>query len=291
MPSMPIRKIMVPVRGEARDVGVLEHALALARTTNAHIDVVHARPPASEFLSQSMMVTQSTRRSVQILAEQEADELERQARKLFEDFRDKRSLPIADGPTGRAQGVTIGWHERHGSYNTVIGVWGRLADVVAVAQPIRDRDPTHGHKTVEAALFHCGRPVLLCPATPSPEAIGRHIAVAWNGTAEGARLVGTALPLLRHAQAVSILQVKDGSAELDAAALAEYLTWWDVSAAIHEFPHRRHIGEELYTNAKAIGADVMLMGAYGHTRSREIILGGASSEVIEGTDLPVLLLK
>jgi nucleotide-binding universal stress UspA family protein len=288
---MPIRKIMVPVRGEAREVGVLEHALALASATKAHIDVVHARPPASEFLSQSMMVTQATRRSMQILAEQEADERERQARKLFEDFRNAKGLAVADAPSAGRDTVTIGWHERRGSHSVVLGVWGRLADVVAVAQPIRDRDPAHGHKTVEAALFHSGRLVLLCPATPVPAAIGRHIAVAWNGSTEAARLVGTALPLLRHAATVSILQVKDGTAELEAAALADYLAWWEIDARIHEFQHKRHIGEELYTNAKAIGADVMLMGAYGHTRSREMILGGASREVIDGTDLPVLLLK
>lgn len=90
---------------------------------------------------------------------------------------------------------------------------------------------------------------------------------------------------------MSILQVADGSAELGGQDLADYLAWWQIDARIHEFRHERSIGQELYGNAKAIGADVMLMGAYGHSCSREIILGGASREVIEGTDLPVLLLK
>ena len=138
---MAIKKIMVPMRGEAREKGVLDHALALARRTAAHIDVVHARPPASEFLSQSMMVTQATRRSVQQLAEQEAGERERRARQMFEDYRQAKALTLADDPLADEGRVFIGWHERQGSHNTVVGLWGRLADVVAVAQPRRDGDP------------------------------------------------------------------------------------------------------------------------------------------------------
>lgn len=288
---MTVKKIMVPMRGEPRETGVLDHALALARCCDAHIDVVHARPPASELLSQSMMVTQATRRSVQQLAEQEANERERQARQMFENYCKAHDLPLAATPAEAAGKVTISWHERPGSHNTVVGLWGRLADVVAIAQPRRDGDPRHDHKTVEAALFHSGKLVLVCPPGPVGPSLGAHIAIAWNGATEAARLVTTAMPLLQNAGTVSILQVKDGSPELSATDLMDYLAWWGIEAAVHEFRHQRSIGRELYSNAKAISADVMLMGAYGHSRSREIILGGASREVIEGTDLPVLLLK
>jgi len=288
---MTVKKIMVPMRGEPRETGVLDHALALARRSMAHIDVVHARPPASEFLSQSMMVTQATRRSVQLLAEQEADERERRARQLFEDYCKAHDLPLAATPAEAEGKVSISWHERPGSHNSVVGLWGRLADVVAVAQPRRDGDPRHDHQTVEAALFHSGKLVLLCPPGPVDPGLGTHIAVAWNGATEAARLVTTAMPLLQHARTVSILQVEDGSPELSAEDLMDYLAWWGIEAQIHAFRHERSIGRELYGNARAIGADVMLMGAYGHSRSREMVLGGASREVIEGTDLPVLLLK
>jgi nucleotide-binding universal stress UspA family protein len=288
---MTVKKIMVPLRGEPRETGVLDHALALARRSDAHIDVVHARLPASEFLSQSMMVTQATRRSMQQLAEQEANERERRARQLFEDYCRANELPLAADPAAAAGRVTIGWHERPGSHNTVVGLWGRLADVVAVAQPRRDGDPRHDHQTVEAALFHSGKLVLLCPPGPVGPSLGAHIAIAWNGATEAARLVTTALPLLQTATTVSILQVKDGSPELAAADLMDYLAWWGIEAGVHEFRHEPSIGRELYGNAQAIGADVMLMGAYGHSRSREMVLGGASREVIESTGLPVLLLK
>lgn len=288
---MTVKKIMVPMRGEPRETGVLDHALALARRSMAHIDVVHARLPASEFLSQSMMVTQATRRSMQQLAEQEANERERQARQLFEDYCRANDLPLAATPGEAAGKVTIGWHERPGSHNTVVGLWGRLADVVAVAQPRRDGDPRQDHQALEAALFHSGKLVLLCPPGPVGPSLGAHIAIAWNGATEAARLVTTALPLLQTATTVSILQVKDGSPELAAGDLMDYLAWWGIEAGVHEFRHERSIGRELYGNAQAIGADVMLMGAYGHSRSREMVLGGASREVIESTDLPVLLLK
>jgi hypothetical protein len=208
-----------------------------------------------------MVVTQATRRSVHQLAEREADERERQARQLFEDYCKAGALTLADDPVAADGHVTIGWHERRGSHNKVVGLWGRLADVVAIAQPRRDVDPRHDHKTLDAALFQAGKLVLLCPAGPVGASLGAHIAIAWNGSTEGARMVTTAMPLLQQADAVSILQVADGSAELAGQDLADYLAWWQIDARIHEFAHERRIGQELYGNAKAVGADVMLMGA------------------------------
>ncbi len=286
---MPIKKILVPVRGDGKGEGVLDHALALAKRSNAHIDVIHARAPASEFLSQSVMVTQSMRRSVRELAEREADDHERRVRKLFTDYCETHNLEVAESAAEAAGRVTVDWRERRGSQASVVGLWGRLADLIAVAQPSKDR--TLGHNTLEAALFQAGKLVLVCPPKPVGATICEHMAVAWDGSTESARVVSAALPLLQHAKAVSILQVSDGSPELSAQALVEYLAWWGVPADVHEFPHKHTIGRDLYTNAKAIGGDVMLMGAYGHSRSREIILGGATREVIENTDIPVLMQK
>jgi nucleotide-binding universal stress UspA family protein len=158
---MPIKKILVPVRGDDKGEGVLDHALALAGRCNAHIDVVHARAPASEFLSQSVMVTQSMRQSVRELAEREADDQERRVRKLFEDYCQAHDLKLASSPAEAPGQVTVSWQERRGSQASVVGLWGRLADVVAVAQPSRDR--TLGHNTLEAALFQAGKLVLVCP--------------------------------------------------------------------------------------------------------------------------------
>lgn len=286
---MSVKKVLVPVRGDGKGEGVLDHALALARQYEAHIDVVHARPPASELWSYSSLITESMRQKVRDLAEREADEQERNVKKLFDDYCQSRQLKLADAPSEGATGVTVSWFEKRGTQASVVGLWGRIVDLIAVAQP--ERGGPLGHNTLEAALFRAGKLVLLCPPTPVPTKIGDHIAVAWDGSTESARVVSATLPLMQKASSVSILQVKDGSPELPAEDLANYFAWWNVKAKVHEFPHKRSIGRELYTNAKNIGADVMLMGAYGHSRSREMVLGGATREVAEHSDMPVLMMK
>jgi len=286
---MTIKRILVPMPGSPSDTAALDGARLLANRYQAHIGVVHARPPATEFLSQTLLVTKSTRRSVQLLAEREADELARRSREVFEKYCALHGI-MPSAPDSAQVGPGITWLEKTGSQTSVLALWGRLADLIVVPRPVRYRDNTHDHKLVESALFYSGKPVLICPPVMR-ERLGSHIAIAWNGSTESARAVSIAMPLLAAADSVNILQVADGTQELTANDLRAYLGSWGIEAGTHEFRHSASIGEELYSNARAIGADMLLMGAYGHSRSREMVLGGASREVIEHTEIPALLFK
>lgn len=287
--AMTIKRILVPMPGSLSDSAALDGARLVAGRCLAHISVLHARPPATEFLSQTLLVTRSTRRSVQLLAEREGDEQARRARAVFEEYCALHDL-LPSPPEGPRQGPGITWLEKTGSPTSVLSLWGRLADLIVVPRPARYRDNSHDHKLVEAGLFHSGKPVLICPPVVRDQ-IGAHIAIAWNGSTESARAVSMAMPFLMQADTVNILQVADGSQELDAADLQDYLSSWGINAGTHAFRHTESIGKELYSNARAIGADMLLMGAYGHSRSREMVLGGASREVIEHTEIPALLFK
>src|SRR3546814_6327793 len=89
-----------------------------------------------------------------------------------------------------------------GRQSTVVGLRGRLADVIAVARP--DRDQNLGLNTLQAALLESGKLVLMCPAQPVTS-VGARVAIAWNGSREAAKAVTAALPILCKAEAVAIL--------------------------------------------------------------------------------------
>ena len=170
-----------------------------------------------------------------------------------------------------------------------------LADLIAVAQP--DRARNLGLNSLEAALLETGKQVLLCPPqeSGSVETVGAHIAIAWNGSAEAARAVTIGLPLLAAAERVTVIALSDGSRTPAAdpvgpEALQSYLASHGIEAGIEaEKSKATAVGGALLKIAHGCGADLLLMGAYGQSRRRELVLGGVTQHVLEHADLPVLL--
>jgi nucleotide-binding universal stress UspA family protein len=173
---------------------------------------------------------------------------------------------------------------------------GRVADVLVVARPEDDSAGIHVG-LIEAALFESGRPVLLAPRK-MPASLGRNIAVAWNGTPEAAHALGAAMPLLMQADVVSILSHHPGSNghvggtdETDVQGLLAYLGWHGIAARVASPPAGgQHVGEALVAGAVAASADLLVMGAYGHSRLREMVFGGATRHVVDDGTLPTLLM-
>jgi nucleotide-binding universal stress UspA family protein len=146
---------------------------------------------------------------------------------------------------------------------------------------------------VESVLLACGRPALVIPHIGAPASIGNTVAIAWKETPQAARAVTAALPFLRRAQRVHVLSWAEeiepgvGGQALD---LQKYLQGhgvaftWDRAGA-----DRQQVGELLLSRAFDVGADLLVMGCYGHSRAREWILGGASRTILESMTLPVLM--
>jgi nucleotide-binding universal stress UspA family protein len=112
--------------------------------------------------------------------------------------------------------------------------------------------------------------------------------VAWNGSREAVRAVNDALPLLVEAEQVEVVCVTPhpDSASMDAICL--HLARWGVSAVAHPLPvGDQSVGPALLSRAAEFGADLLVMGAYGHSRLRELILGGVTREVLGDMTLPV----
>ncbi len=151
-------------------------------------------------------------------------------------------------------------------------------------------------------IANAGRPVLLVPAEGGQATVGRRILVSWDGGREAARALQLALPLLKDADQVSIAVFEVASDEQKVAdALAADPRPWllrhgvasslDVIAVDHHLRlSRRHeVGERLLSLAAETNADLLVMGAYGHSRLRESLLGGVTRTVLASMTLPVLM--
>lgn len=284
---MTIRTILLPVRGDGKGEGVLDHARRIADRFNSHIDVIHARAKPTDLLPYGVLMTESMRETILGAAEAQAGGEEERVRNLFNDYCATHGLSVVDDSGDDASGVTVSWHEMTGRQADIIGVWGCLADLVVVPKPGKDL----GANTLEAALMQTGTLTLMCPDAPASN-VGDSIAVAWNGKEEAARVVKSIMPLLKQASKVSILTTDPVGevTELGAARLQHYLAAHGVDAGVQAVSTDKEIGLALLDATKAAGADVLAMGAYGHSRRRELVMGGATHDVIEYADIPVLML-
>lgn len=171
---------------------------------------------------------------------------------------------------------------------------GRAADLIVASQSDSTWDMAPVLDFPDRLALESGRPVLVVPAHGSFRNTGRSIAVAWNGSRESARAAFDALPLLQDAEVVSIIVVGDmlpaSVGVAGAHALASALARHGVRVAVRE-ETRDHmgIGEALLEGAAAAGADLLVMGGYGHSRFRELVFGGATRHVLRHMTLPTLL--
>src|SRR5262249_12413324 len=147
-----------------------------------------------------------------------------------------------------------------------------FADLLVLGQhdPADDDAPAVPADFVESVLLACGRPALVVPHIGAPERVGSTVAIAWKETPEAARAVTGALPFLRQAQRVVVLSWGEEAAPAvggQALGLERYLAahginfTWDRAGG-----ERQQIGELLLSRAFDFGADLLVMGCYGHSR-------------------------
>lgn len=281
-----IRKIILPVRGDGKGDNVFAHAAALAKRFKAHVVVTHCRPRPEDLLPFGVPIPgfmkEQLLNQARKLADLEEEGLEGEFAELAKQF----GLRMTDKPTGKS--ATASWGEEAGRQVDVIKHHGRLADVICVAKP--DRDRNLGTNTLKAALWHTGRPVMMCPATETPlKMLGDKITIAWNGSTEAARAVALTIGIIEKASEVTILSSGSEIHGANADDLLAYFADRGIEASIQRFSAQGKIGEELINNSKAIGADLMIMGAYGDSHEHESVFGGNTQYVVDNADIPVIL--
>lgn len=182
-----------------------------------------------------------------------------------------------------------------GGLSTLVGMKARYADLVVLGRPYDPAISPDGEAITEAALFEGGVPVLIVPKE-LPETLGKRILVAWNQSNEALVAIRRALPLLQAADAVEITVVDPSPHSPERAdpggTLCQMLTRHGVKAEIAVLARTLpKISEIIERRATEIGADMIVMGAYGHSRFRQAILGGATRNMLETAKVPVFMAR
>lgn len=177
------------------------------------------------------------------------------------------------------------------------GAWKHLAgqfavvDIVVVEQPQPNRGkPADAH--LDAVLLQSGRPVLVVPYVLRPVRPFKTVSAAWDGSAAAGRALADALPLLRRAERVEVVRISptgDSADRHGETRLIRHLERHGVDATYHDFATGLSVANALLNHVSDAGTDLLVMGAYGHSRMREAILGGVTREILRSTPVPVLM--
>lgn len=173
-----------------------------------------------------------------------------------------------------------------------LSLQARYCDLIVIGQTAPDGMPWLRSDFPEYVLLHSARPVLVIPAKGSFGAIGERVTVAWNGSVNAVRAITSAIPLLRRARHVGLVvfnPATDGGphGELPGADMGLYLARHGIKVDVSTADADTNAGEALLQHAARAGSDLIVMGAYGHSRFREILLGGATRSALLASPLPL----
>ncbi|HXQ54130.1 MAG TPA: universal stress protein [Stellaceae bacterium] len=171
----------------------------------------------------------------------------------------------------------------------------RYCDLTVLGQSDPDHPVSGGSDLVESVLLGSGRPMLVVPYAGRFDQVGRNVLVAWNGTREAARALNDALPMMTRAEKVTVLSVNpsDGIGKetvWPGADIAHHLARHSIIAeASSTVSTEIDVGNAILSRAADLGSDLIVMGGYGHSRARELILGGVTRTLLQHMTVPVLL--
>lgn len=279
---MTIRTLLVPVEDADHTPRLLDMALMLARVTAGHIE---GCPLERRYIEAFGAVEPM---AGVVLTTQDDDRLvpPEELRARFESAMIRAGLAGAPGPGEEA---SFGWTGDQTVNDAQFASLSRVFDVAVVGRP----NPDHAGprlSTLEGVLFEGGRPVLVAPSR-LPASIGQNIVIAWNQSTESARSVSFAMALIERAARVSVLTVEGGTvAGPTGAQLCRSLRAHGVDAAERTVPPGdMSVGEAMLRHARDLGADLIVKGAYTHSRLRQMVFGGPTSHLLYHADLPVLM--
>jgi nucleotide-binding universal stress UspA family protein len=270
------------VDGSSSDRIVLDHAAQIALRFDAHVDVLHVRFDARGTTGNKGHAGVADR----LLAEPVESSVSAaagRARQHFDAWHAQCKLPLLDSGIA-AHGPSTQWRDVLGYESEVIARFGRLSDLVLVA---RGGASNSSAMALETALFETGRPALMVPAG-APANIFHRPLIAWNGSREAARAVHFALPFLCEFEGcVEIFAAPESKHHTDTKELLRYLSWHGIAAA--RLSADKATGPSLLAQANAVGAGLIVMGAYTHGHYRQFLFGGMTRHVMEHAAVPVLL--
>ena len=182
------------------------------------------------------------------------------------------------------------WSSRPPIDDAGLASLSRVFDITVVGRPGVGRNEPR-MTTLEAALFESGRPILMTPPV-APKSIGTNVLVHWNASTETARVIMDAMPILRRAERVTLLSVEGNMvAGPKPADMLGYLARHGIkgSETYLKPTAKGGAGVAILAEARKIGADLIIKGAYTQSRLKQMIFGGATQHILQTADIPVML--
>ncbi|MDK1491249.1 universal stress protein [Sinorhizobium sp. 7-81] len=272
-------KTILLVLDAERHENDLTAAADLCTAADAHLSVLlvklAAPPPVGEFAAMSVAWLDERARD-----KEQLDKAVEEARATLE------GLGISFDANGMYS--EMAWADDY------IGERARYADVTLIGASLKMDSPLR-LRAIDGALFYSARPVLLATNRQSVTLRPKRVLLAWNSTIEAARAAREALEMMESAEEVNVVLVDPAAAsakngEEPGADVATYLARRGIKVTVNRLPSAgRRVDEVLNQHALDTSADLIVVGAYGHTRLRERIFGGVTRAMIEAPIVPVLM--
>jgi nucleotide-binding universal stress UspA family protein len=285
---MTIKTLLAATSGGTASDGAVELGCQLAQRFAAHLECFHVRLDPREFIIAAsfgdIRMLPDGAWIDQIAAEAEAAAAKTKSA-VMEILR-LRGVALSDNPP--QAGPTAAWREETGNAAYLVPRRARFFDLAVLGRSDRVVGQLHTD-VVEETLIQSGRPILLARATPSGT-VGNIVAVGWNGSPPAVRALRASLQFLGGARTILLITVGDRHEE-SVASVKQYLAWHGIGGKVRHLSRKStaYAGDQLLTVARDEGADMLVMGGYGHTPWRELLFGGATRDVVGATSLPVLL--
>ncbi len=256
-----------------------DYALSVASTLEAHVSAVAYRyePYVPGMVFDSSVVSG--------VIEAQRVEYEKSAKQAIAGFEEAARRAAVSSDVRTIEASLAGAAEDFAAY-------ARTFDLSIVGQPEPD-DGVAADLIAEAALFGSGRPAVIVPYIQKAGLKLDHVTVCWDGGRPAARAVADALPFLRRSKTIEVLTVeteKSRSSEIRGADLAQHLARHRLKVELNSMPAADiDVGAAILSHVADTGSDFLVMGAYGHSRLREFVLGGATRGILDAMTLPVLM--
>ena len=274
---MPYKTILVHVDNGKRSAVRLDIACRLAKLSDAHLIGLHAltvvKLPSYAMVEGGVQVREFHER---MLSESAVA-----AEAMF-----KQAV--------KATGVEkVEWRKSRRDAVDSVPVHGRYADVLVIGQPNETDGSGVEPDFAERLLLAAGRPALVIPYAGEFPAVGTRVLVAWNASREATRALTDAIPILREAKQVDVIAFNPKDAphgEVPGADIGLYLARHGIKVSVsQQTADDVDVGNQLLSRAADLDSDLIVMGAYGHSRMKELILGGATRTVLNSMTVPLLM--
>lgn len=273
---MPQLDVLIHLRNTGATTPAVRLGLALAERLGAWTTGIHVVAIASAAFASPEAVA---------LQVHEADE-------MVESAKARKDWWLAELAARRLEGE---WQVSQGDTVEVLCHAARWSDLVVVERPQLNPDAPTGWGVVSRTVFGASAPVVVVPESATLEHAASHVVVGWNRSRESVLAIRGALPLLRLADRVTVLEgdpVENpfGLRHLPQLDLHAWLSRHGVSAEFRPFkPPAKERGAALLETAHALSGDLIVMGAWGHSRITELVLGGTTRYLFKSSDLPLLV--